>query len=77
MIQTNREDSLTVTGSPLPTYRMILVTLLVSIWALRLSIYIALRKKTEDYRYREMRQNWEKHGTCGYLLISFFVVFMF
>jgi len=55
---------------------MILVTLLVIIWGLRLSIYLALRKKTEDYRYKEMREDWEKHGTIGYLLISFFVVFM-
>jgi len=76
MVQTNKEDSSTITGSPLPTYRMILVTLLVIIWALRLSIYIALRKKAEDYRYKEMRENWEKHGTFAYLLISFFVVFM-
>jgi steroid 5-alpha reductase family enzyme len=76
MVQTNKEDSFTVTGSPLPTYRMILVTLLVIIWALRLSIYIALRKKTEDYRYKKMREDWEKNGTVTYFLISFFVVFM-
>ena len=76
MVQTNKEDSLTVTGSPLPTYRMILVTLLVIIWALRLSIYLAWRKNTEDYRYKNMREDWEKHGTIAYLVISFFVVFM-
>ena len=55
---------------------MILVTLLVSVWALRLSVYILMRKKSEDYRYKKMREDWEKHGNCVYYLTSFIVVFM-
>jgi steroid 5-alpha reductase family enzyme len=34
---------------------MYLVSALVFIWAIRLSIYLAIRKKGEDYRYKEMR----------------------
>ena len=37
------------------TWRMILITALETIWALRLSTYIFLRHRSEDWRYKEMR----------------------
>ena len=41
---------------------LLLASLLISIWGLRLSSHIFLRnrKKDEDYRYQEMRQKWGK-----------------
>ena len=42
------------------TARMWLITSCVAIWALRLSIYIFVRHKREDYRYKEMREDWTK-----------------
>lgn len=57
--------------------RMILITMLVSIWGLRLSIYIWLRHKSEDYRYKEMRNGWENSGKVFYYLAAFFFVFIF
>ena len=41
---------------------LLLASLLISLWGLRLSSHIFLRnrKKDEDYRYQEMRQKWEK-----------------
>merc|ERR1712153_180373 len=55
--------------------RMILAQCLVSIWALRLSIYIGIRHTREDYRYKEMREDWEKGGTCGYYAKAFGFVY--
>jgi len=45
-------------ASGAPGLRATLVLVLVSIWALRLSLYITVRNhgKGEDYRYQEMRQ---------------------
>lgn len=40
------------------TPRMWLITSCEAIWALRLSGYIFLRHKREDYRYKEMRESW-------------------
>merc|ERR1712070_327245 len=44
--------------------RMILATIPVFIWGLRLSSYIFVRHKSEDYRYKKMRADWEKGGSC-------------
>jgi steroid 5-alpha reductase family enzyme len=48
---------------------------MVTIWGLRLSIYITLRNagKGEDYRYRQFRK---KYGAKNYWWISFFQTFM-
>ncbi len=61
--------------SPGNEYRKILILILVSIWGLRLSIYLAWRNsgKGEDFRYREFRR---KYGEKRYWWISFFQVFL-
>lgn len=54
--------------------RTILILLLVSLWALRLSIYIGWRNwGKEDLRYAVIRQNNEPH----FWLKSFYIVFAF
>lgn len=55
--------------------RKILILILVSIWGLRLSIYLALRNigKGEDFRYKEFRKNY---GPKRYWWISFFQTFL-
>ena len=58
------------------TARMMLITVPVFIWASRLTWYIIKRKKSEDWRYKEMRDKWEGHGDALYYLISFFVVYI-
>ncbi|MFP4470348.1 MAG: DUF1295 domain-containing protein [Bacteroidales bacterium] len=52
-----------------------LVVALVTVWGLRLSIYLFIRNygKGEDYRYREFR---EKYGPERYWWVSFFQVFL-
>lgn len=55
---------------------MILATIPVFIWGLRLSSYIFVRHKSEDYRYKQMREGWEKGGSCVYYLKAFFFVFV-
>lgn len=59
--------------APTVTPRALIVTLLVTLWGLRLSGYILWRSrgKGEDYRYREMR---ERHGH-RFPLRSLFTVF--
>jgi len=54
------------------SYRQYLATALVVIWSARLSIYIFIRHKSEDYRYKEMREDWEKKGDCYYYTRAFF-----
>lgn len=56
------------------TARGILVTGLVTVWALRLSGYIHARNRThgEDPRYRRMRESWGP----GFWWISYFTVFL-
>ena len=49
------------------TWRMLLVNVPIIIWALRLSIYIFRRHKSEDQRYRKLREGWEAGGSCSYL----------
>jgi len=53
----------------------IILLILVSIWGLRLSIYLAWRNigKGEDFRYKEFRK---KYGEKNYWWISFFQTFM-
>ncbi len=55
--------------------RKILVLILVSIWGLRLSIYLASRNigKGEDFRYREFRRNY---GEERYWWVSYFQTFL-
>ena len=55
--------------------RKILILTLVSIWGLRLAIYLAFRNigKGEDYRYQEFRRNY---GPKRYWWFSFFQVFL-
>lgn len=55
--------------------RNILLLALVSIWGLRLSIYLALRNigKGEDFRYQEFRR---KYGAHRYWWVSYFQTFL-
>lgn len=55
--------------------RKIILLVLVTLWALRLSIYLAWRNigKGEDYRYQEFRK---KYGEERYWWVSFFQVFL-
>ncbi len=55
--------------------RRLLVVLLVSVWALRLSLYLAWRnwRKPEDFRYQAFR---ERYGRGRYWWVSFFQVFL-
>jgi steroid 5-alpha reductase family enzyme len=55
--------------------RKIIILLLVTVWGLRLSIYLSWRNhgKGEDFRYREFRK---KYGEKRYWWISFFQTFL-
>ncbi len=55
--------------------RKILLLFLVTLWGLRLSIYLAWRNlgKGEDFRYREFRR---KYGTERYWWVSYFQTFL-
>jgi steroid 5-alpha reductase family enzyme len=55
--------------------RKIFLMILVAIWGLRLSVYLAWRNlgKGEDFRYREFRR---KYGEKRYWWISFFQTFL-
>ena len=57
------------------TARKVLVLILVSIWGLRLAIYLAIRNtgKGEDFRYQEFRRNY---GPKRYWWFSFFQTFL-
>lgn len=55
---------------------MILITVPVFLWGCRLSGYIAIRKGGEDYRYKQMRENWEKSGTVGYYIKAYMFVYI-
>lgn len=57
------------------TTRKILMLILVTIWGLRLSIYLAWRNigKGEDFRYQEFRK---KYGPERYWWISYFQTFL-
>jgi steroid 5-alpha reductase family enzyme len=55
--------------------RKILMLLLVSVWGLRLSVYLSYRNigKGEDFRYQEFRK---KYGPERYWWVSFFQTFL-
>ena len=57
------------------TSRQILLLVLVAIWGVRLSIYLAWRNigKGEDFRYREFRK---KYGEKNYWWVSYFQTFL-
>jgi steroid 5-alpha reductase family enzyme len=57
------------------THRKILLLAMVTIWGLRLSVYLAWRNigKGEDFRYREFRR---QYGENNYWWISFFQTFL-
>jgi steroid 5-alpha reductase family enzyme len=57
------------------TARQLLVLVLVSVWGLRLSVYLAWRNigKAEDFRYQEFRR---KYGPERYWWFSFFQTFL-
>jgi len=57
------------------TVRMLLVSAPVFIWGFRLAVYICIRKRSEDYRYKEWRLGWEAKGDCNYYANAYFKVF--
>ncbi len=56
-------------------FRKILLLTMVTVWGLRLSLYLAWRNigKSEDYRYRKFRKDYGEHR---YWWISFFQTFL-
>ena len=54
---------------------MWLATGLVSAWMLRLSSYIWVRHKKEDWRYKEMREDWTEQGVCVYYTKAFVFIY--
>jgi steroid 5-alpha reductase family enzyme len=56
--------------------RVMLVNLLVSAWGMRLAWHIGRRHKEEDYRYKAMRDRWNKIGTRTYYFYAFMYIFM-
>lgn len=58
------------------TSRMVLITVPVFLWSSRLAIYIWMRHRSEDYRYKEMRDGWEKNGDCGYYTRAYCYVYV-
>lgn len=55
---------------------MFLITVPVFIWSMRLSSYITIRHKSEDYRYKQLRQGWEESGMAGYYLQAYLFVYV-
>ena len=59
---------------------MIIATALTCIWAARLSFHIWYRHKSEDYRYKEMREGWEEKGggpgSFGYYIRAYGFVYL-
>mmetsp|Transcript_17522 Transcript_17522/g.29545 ORF Transcript_17522/g.29545 Transcript_17522/m.29545 type:complete len:294 (-) Transcript_17522:75-956(-) len=58
------------------TPRMLLITIPMLIWSLRLSLYIFIRHKSEDYRYKQMRERWESKGTTCYYISAYCYVYL-
>jgi len=58
------------------TPRMWLITACEAVWALRLSSYIFIRHKREDYRYKEMREDWSAQGTGVYYFKAFLFIYI-
>jgi steroid 5-alpha reductase family enzyme len=55
--------------------RKLVLLILISMWGIRLAVYIFLRRKgkSEDFRYRAFRTKWKKY----FFLKMFFKIFMF
>ncbi len=62
----------------IPGFAGFIATLLATIWATRLSIRIYLRNrgKSEDFRYKSMREKWEKVSHKTFLVNSFVQIFL-
>ena len=58
------------------TIRMVIITVPVIIWGLRLSSYIFIRHKGEDWRYEKERKKCEAKGECYYFSVSYFYIFV-
>jgi steroid 5-alpha reductase family enzyme len=56
--------------------RTILINLIVSVWGMRLAWHIGKRHTEEDYRYKAMRERWEKKSMNYYYFAAFMYVFM-
>ena len=56
--------------------RVILNTVLISVWGLRLALHIGVRHTKEDFRYTDMRNRWMQGGLVAYYISAFFYVFM-
>lgn len=56
------------------TSRQLLVTVLITLWGVRLAYYIGSRnaKKKEDFRYAQWRKDWGKY----WIIRSYFQIFM-
>jgi steroid 5-alpha reductase family enzyme len=68
-------NALYVLGSGELNPRKILILILVTVWGLRLAIYLAIRNigKGEDFRYQQFRRNY---GEERYWWISYFQTFL-
>lgn len=55
-------------------YQNMVLVIMVTLWGLRLAVYLLVRnlKKGEDWRYREMKQNWGRRQAVN----AFFKVFL-
>jgi steroid 5-alpha reductase family enzyme len=56
--------------------RVILNTVLVTIWGVRLALHIGVRHTKEDFRYTDMRNRWMEGGLTAYYISAFVYVFM-
>jgi len=58
---------------PVTDFRKIIITLLVILWAMRLSVHIYLRNKDkpEDFRYKHWRETWKY-----FVIRSYFQIFI-
>jgi steroid 5-alpha reductase family enzyme len=62
----------------MPVYpRVWLNFALVSLWGVRLAIFIGMRHKGEDFRYVDMRARWMARGPCYFYARAFAEIFMF
>jgi len=55
---------------------MILISVPVLFWGVRLSYHIWKRHTREDYRYKQMREEWEAKGNFGYYFSAFAYVYI-
>jgi len=64
-------------GTDSITPRMWLISVPVFVWAIRLFVYCVARKKEEDFRYKQMREEWSENSLVGYFLKTYFFVYLF